>query len=128
MGLLSALPLLAWDFGSSRWIVAVFPNKRVWGSTARPLFLFESCTSRPLDILLSSDEEIVTDCAHTGITMCSHGAHADTQGEPLAVATTARPYPLKAPAPVGKKITSLYKKRLVNFFTPGQWEKVNLMA
>ncbi|KAH7139896.1 alpha-mannosidase [Dactylonectria estremocensis] len=57
--------------------------------------------------------------------MCSHGTHAASLG---AVATTAQPYPLKVVAPVGKKITSLYKKRLVNFFTPGQWEKVNLMA
>jgi len=31
-------------------------------------------------------------------------------------------------APVGKKITSLYKKRLMNVLTPGQWEKVNLLA
>jgi alpha-mannosidase len=58
--------------------------------------------------------------------MCSHGSHAPTHGE--ALATTAQPYPIKAPGPVGKKITSLYKKRLVNFFTPGQWEKVNLLA
>jgi len=38
------------------------------------------------------------------------------------------PYPLRAQAPVGKRITSLYKKRLDNFFAPGQWEKVNLLA
>ncbi|KAF5010623.1 hypothetical protein FDECE_3225 [Fusarium decemcellulare] len=57
--------------------------------------------------------------------MCSHGTHAVPDG---AVDTTARPYPLRALVPVGKKITSLYKKRLVNFFTPGQWEKVNLMS
>jgi alpha-mannosidase len=37
-------------------------------------------------------------------------------------------YPLRALGPVGKRITSLYKKRLVNFFTEGQWEKVNLLA
>lgn len=55
--------------------------------------------------------------------MCSHGPRG-----PRAADTTAKPYPVKAVAPVGKKITSLYKKRLVNFFTPGQWEKVNLMA
>ncbi|KAF7550510.1 hypothetical protein G7Z17_g5670 [Cylindrodendrum hubeiense] len=60
--------------------------------------------------------------------MCSHATHTASHGAPLAVASTARPYPLKAPGPVGKKITSLYKKRLVNFFTPGQWEKANLMA
>ncbi|KAH6988090.1 alpha-mannosidase [Ilyonectria sp. MPI-CAGE-AT-0026] len=61
--------------------------------------------------------------------MCSHGTRtASEEAAPRAVATTAKPYPLKAPAPVGKKIASLYKKRLVNFFTPGQWEKANLMA
>lgn len=61
--------------------------------------------------------------------MCSHGNHpASDEAAPRPVATTAKPYPLKAPAPVGKKIASLYKKRLVNFFTPGQWEKANLMA
>ncbi|CZT10454.1 probable alpha-mannosidase [Rhynchosporium graminicola] len=40
----------------------------------------------------------------------------------------AKTYPIKAVAPVGKKITSLYKKRLMNFLTPGQWEKLNLMS
>jgi alpha-mannosidase len=38
------------------------------------------------------------------------------------------PYPLRAIGPVGKRITSLYQKRLDNFFTPGQWEKANLLA
>jgi alpha-mannosidase len=37
-------------------------------------------------------------------------------------------YPLRALKPVGKRITSLYKKRIANFFTEGQWEKVNLLA
>ncbi|KAI9155112.1 glycosyl hydrolase family 38 domain-containing [Paramyrothecium foliicola] len=60
--------------------------------------------------------------------MCSHGSHTIPEGGPHVAPTTAKPYPIKAVAPVGKKITSLYKKRLVNFFTPGQWEKVNLMA
>ncbi|CRK05543.1 Alpha-mannosidase like protein [Verticillium longisporum] len=61
--------------------------------------------------------------------MCSHGTDGHDHGAPPPVpATTAKPYLLRAPAPVGKKITSLYKKRLVNFFTPGQWEKVNLLA
>jgi alpha-mannosidase len=60
--------------------------------------------------------------------MCSHGAHGAPQEGSEAIPTTAKSYPLRAPAPVGKKITSLYKKRLTNFFTPGQWEKVNLMA
>jgi alpha-mannosidase len=37
-------------------------------------------------------------------------------------------YPLRAIGPVGRRITSIYQKRLDNFFTPGQWEKVNLLA
>jgi len=55
--------------------------------------------------------------------MCS--SHGPSHGQP---ASTGTAYPTKAVAPVGKKITSLYKKRLTNFFTPGQWEKVNIMA
>jgi alpha-mannosidase len=43
-------------------------------------------------------------------------------------ATPTNDYPLRALGPVGKRITSLYKKRMVNFFTPGQWEKVNILA
>lgn len=53
--------------------------------------------------------------------MCSHGP-------PSGAPQVAAPYPLKAAAPVGKKVTALYKKRLVNFFTPGQWEKVNILS
>lgn len=60
--------------------------------------------------------------------MCSHGTHTALHESGPGLATTATPYPVRAPGPVGKKITSLYKKRLVNFFTPGQWEKVNLLA
>ncbi|PMD32478.1 glycoside hydrolase family 38 protein [Hyaloscypha variabilis F] len=56
--------------------------------------------------------------------MCSHGSAAMNGHEHSSLA----PYPLRAQAPVGKRITSLYKKRLDNFFTPGQWEKVNLLA
>ncbi|KAL5316245.1 hypothetical protein ACEPPN_015290 [Leptodophora sp. 'Broadleaf-Isolate-01'] len=60
--------------------------------------------------------------------MCSHGTHGTPRGSHSATDTAAKPYPFKAVAPVGKKITSLYKKRLANFLTPGQWEKVNLLA
>ena len=47
-------------------------------------------------------------------------------GEERSVPTTS--YPLRAIGPVGKRITSLYQKRMVNFFNEGQWEKVNLLA
>lgn len=42
--------------------------------------------------------------------------------------TQSAVYPLKVQKPVGKRIASLYKKRLANFFTEGQWEKVNLLS
>jgi len=57
--------------------------------------------------------------------MCSHGVAAMCGHEH---ATPTNDYPLRALGPVGKRITSLYKKRMVNFFTPGQWEKVNILA
>ncbi|KAH8648694.1 alpha-mannosidase [Xylariales sp. PMI_506] len=57
--------------------------------------------------------------------MCSHG-HDGHHSPNLHRVSSA--YPLRAPGPVGKRVTSLYQKRLVNFFTEGQWEKVNLLA
>jgi alpha-mannosidase len=59
------------------------------------------------------------------VIMCSHETAA-MSGEGRPIPTTV--YPLRALGPVGKRITSLYKKRMVNFFTEGQWEKVNLLA
>lgn len=56
-------------------------------------------------------------CSHEGVTM---------SGEEDPIRRTG--YPLRALGPVGKRITSLYKKRMTNFFTEGQWEKVNLLA
>ncbi|KAH7305165.1 alpha-mannosidase [Rhexocercosporidium sp. MPI-PUGE-AT-0058] len=56
--------------------------------------------------------------------MCSHGTHQTPRGSHSATDTAAKPYPFKAVTPVGKKITSLYKKRLPNFLTSGQWEKM----
>lgn len=43
-------------------------------------------------------------------------------------AALSRAYPLRANAPVGKRINHLYQKRLPNFSTPGQWEKNNLIG
>ncbi|KAF9872038.1 alpha-mannosidase [Colletotrichum karsti] len=40
----------------------------------------------------------------------------------------ARPYPLRASMPVGKRVNKLYRDRTANFYSPGQWEKVNLLA
>ncbi|KAH8898129.1 alpha-mannosidase [Thozetella sp. PMI_491] len=55
--------------------------------------------------------------------MCSHSHHGD-DAAPLNSAS----YPIRAAGPVGKRVTSLYQKRLPNFFTEGQWEKANLLA
>lgn len=57
--------------------------------------------------------------------MCSHEV-SDMSGEERPTPTAM--YPLRALGPVGKRITSLYKKRMANFLTEGQWEKVNLLA
>ncbi|OLN89760.1 Alpha-mannosidase 2, partial [Colletotrichum chlorophyti] len=44
-------------------------------------------------------------------------------GQPLK-----EPYPLRAPVPVGKRVNQLYRDRTVNFYSSGQWEKVNLLS
>ncbi|KAJ1325200.1 alpha-mannosidase [Microdochium nivale] len=60
--------------------------------------------------------------------MCSDHPAVAGNGDAQHARQQNHGYPTKAVAPVGKKITSLYKKRLANFFTPGQWEKVNILA
>lgn len=42
--------------------------------------------------------------------------------------TTSPSYPLRASKPVGKRIARLDKDRLAQLYSPGQWEKVNLLA
>ncbi|OTA64547.1 glycoside hydrolase family 38 protein [Hypoxylon sp. EC38] len=42
------------------------------------------------------------------------------------VATTE--YPIRARAPVGKRIAHIYKERITQFYSKGQWEKRNLLA
>jgi alpha-mannosidase len=37
-------------------------------------------------------------------------------------------YPLRAPKPVGKSISSIYKERISQFYSRGQWQNVNLLA
>ncbi|KAI2638152.1 glycosyl hydrolase family 38 domain-containing protein [Xylaria nigripes] len=37
-------------------------------------------------------------------------------------------YPIRAPAPVGKRISKIYKDRIESFYLPGQWQKQNLLA
>ncbi|KAI0842089.1 glycoside hydrolase family 38 protein [Hypoxylon sp. FL0890] len=42
------------------------------------------------------------------------------------VATTE--YPIRASTPVGKRIAHIYKERITQFYSKGQWEKRNLLA
>jgi alpha-mannosidase len=37
-------------------------------------------------------------------------------------------YPILAPGPVGQRISGLYKDRISQFYSGGQWEKVNLLS
>ncbi|KAL0932918.1 alpha-mannosidase [Colletotrichum truncatum] len=55
-------------------------------------------------------------CGHTGF--CEH--------EPSSI--EAQPYPLRASAPVGKRVNKLYRDGIANFYSQGQWEKVNLLS
>lgn len=45
----------------------------------------------------------------------------------IPASTALGSYPLRARAPIGKRIPRLDKNRIANFYTPGQWEKVNLL-
>lgn len=51
-----------------------------------------------------------------------------TQPRTPAPATAAVDYPMKAPAPVGKRISKLYKDRITQFYSGGQYEHQNLLA
>ncbi|KAJ3959339.1 hypothetical protein N0V92_004042 [Colletotrichum tropicale] len=55
--------------------------------------------------------------------MCGHGTSCGHQPASSTIA-----YPLRAPAPVGKRVNKLYRDRTANFYSPGQWEKVNLLS
>ncbi|PCG90780.1 hypothetical protein PENOC_100440 [Penicillium occitanis (nom. inval.)] len=52
----------------------------------------------------------------------------ECQHEAIPASTVLGSYPLRARAPVGKRIARLDKNRIANFYTPGQWEKVNLLS
>ncbi|KAJ1331150.1 alpha-mannosidase [Microdochium nivale] len=49
-------------------------------------------------------------------------------GERSVTPKLASSYPIHAPAPVGKRITRIYKERINQFYSHGQWEKQNLLA
>ncbi|KAI0176289.1 glycoside hydrolase family 38 protein [Hypoxylon sp. FL1284] len=49
-------------------------------------------------------------------------------GETAKPKAVSAEYPIRAPAPVGKRITHIYKERITQFYSTGQWEKQNLLA
>ena len=42
--------------------------------------------------------------------------------------TTESSYPVLAPKPVGQWISNIYRERIGQFYSGGQWEKVNLLS
>lgn len=56
------------------------------------------------------------------------GERTQPQPPAPATATAAANYPMKAPAPVGKRISNLYKDRITQFYSGGQYEHQNLLA
>ncbi|KAI1501770.1 glycosyl hydrolases family 38 N-terminal domain-containing protein [Biscogniauxia marginata] len=49
-------------------------------------------------------------------------------GETAKPKVVAADYPAQAPGPVGKRISKIYKDRITQFYSSGQWEKRNLLA
>ncbi|KAI2629734.1 glycoside hydrolase family 38 protein [Hypoxylon sp. NC1633] len=49
-------------------------------------------------------------------------------GETTKPKVVSTEYPVRARAPVGKRITHIYKERITQFYSRGQWEKRNLLA
>lgn len=49
-------------------------------------------------------------------------------GETDLAAKPKTSYPRRAPGPVGHKISNIYKERISQFTSSGQWEKNNLLA
>ncbi|KAI1637398.1 glycosyl hydrolases family 38 N-terminal domain-containing protein [Biscogniauxia mediterranea] len=49
-------------------------------------------------------------------------------GETTVPKVIAAEYPAQAPGPVGKRISKIYKERIQQFYSSGQWEKRNLLA
>ncbi|KAJ8126457.1 hypothetical protein O1611_g7180 [Lasiodiplodia mahajangana] len=55
-------------------------------------------------------------------------ARLNMGGETKAQKSVATEYPIRAPAPVGKRISRIYKERIEQFYSTGQWQKQNLLA
>ncbi|KAI1383210.1 glycoside hydrolase family 38 protein [Hypoxylon trugodes] len=49
-------------------------------------------------------------------------------GETTKPKVVTTDYPVRARAPVGKRITHIYKERITQFYSSGQWEHQNLLA
>ena len=49
-------------------------------------------------------------------------------GETVTMKKPKSTYPVQAVKPVGKLISSIYKERINQFYSGGQYEKMNLLA
>lgn len=48
--------------------------------------------------------------------------------KPVAASNASKEYPILSGGPVGKRISNIYKERITQFYSSGQWEKQNLLA
>ncbi|KAK8095352.1 alpha-mannosidase [Apiospora kogelbergensis] len=48
--------------------------------------------------------------------------------QPKKATASVANYPMQAAGPVGKRISNIYKERITQFYSTGQWEKQNLLA
>ncbi|KAK8089468.1 alpha-mannosidase [Apiospora hydei] len=48
--------------------------------------------------------------------------------QPTKATASVANYPMQAAGPVGKRISNIYKERITQFYSIGQWEKQNLLA
>ncbi|KAI1872893.1 uncharacterized protein JN550_003767 [Neoarthrinium moseri] len=56
------------------------------------------------------------------------GGERGTQPKGASAAVATSNYPAQATGPVGKRISKIYKERITQFYSTGQWEKQNLLA
>ncbi|KAF2997795.1 Glycoside hydrolase, 38 vacuolar alpha mannosidase [Neopestalotiopsis sp. 37M] len=56
------------------------------------------------------------------------GGDRTPQLELASAAAATSNYPAQATAPIGKRISKIYKERITQFYSGGQWEKQNLLA
>ncbi|KAK9421683.1 putative alpha-mannosidase [Seiridium unicorne] len=61
-------------------------------------------------------------------TTTTMGGERDTHSKLASAAVSTSNYPAQAAGPVGKRISKIYKERISQFYSTGQWENQNLRA